>query len=769
MRIDDGLEKQVQRLLSRLGPGNREIAADLEKIFRALIDTSNKYALLKYTVDQLPNEIYVKDTESRFIIANSATEHVNGVQKDGLIGKTDFDLFPFDEATRYRSGEVDVMERQRAVHYDPIGRRYPDGSPHWFRTSKYPVVSANGTVIGICGFSQHATQSVQSEILLRSHISVMEAMVVNRPLRDVLEQICTLTEGQLPGFSSAVVMLDETGTHVADVISPSLPDTYCKSTLGVAVGPDFGSCGAACHSRKPVFVADAATDQCWVHLKEHVESLKHRACWSAPFFNKDGSVRGTFSLYSSTSRQPVEFEKQLMALAVRLAEIVLERERAAREIEQMAARDILTGLLNRSSFGKFFDEALALAASEGESLALAFIDFDDFKLVNDTYGHDAGDDFLRVVGQRMAEAAVREHATVARLGGDEFVAVFKDMGVDNYRERLSGLLNAISAPIQNERYTLNIKASAGVALYPHHGSDSRTLLANADSAMYRAKQNRPGSIETFEPEISLCHREQRLRTDELRSAIENGDIDIDLQPLFMLPHGELFGFEALARWNHPLRGRLNASEFIPLAEDTGLVVALGESVLLKACLAAEHWRTKFGSNAIVSVNVSAHQFRRSEIVRQVRAALDRSGLPPRLLELELTETVLLEDERLAIELMGALKKIGVGIAIDDFGTGFSNLSALARFPIDCMKIDRSIIQDIPHNESLASIASAIIVLGRKLGVRVLAEGVETPGQFEFLLQSNCDCIQGYLVGRPGPAAAAERLISSGAKARLAST
>lgn len=767
MRIDDGLEKQVQRLLNMLGPDSKEIAQDLEKIFHVLVDTSNKYALLKYTIDQLPNEVYVKDTDSRFIIANSATEHVNGAEKDGLIGKTDFDLFPVDEATRYRTGEVDVMQTQRAVHYDPIGRRYPDGSPHWFRTSKYPVIGADGTVIGICGFSQHATQSVQSEILLRSHISVMEAMVVNRPLRDVLQQICTLTEGQLPGFSSAVVMLDETGTRVSDVISPSLSDTYCKATLGAEIGPDFGSCGAACRAGKPVYVADLATDQCWTHLKEHVEPLNHRACWSAPFFNHDGSVRGTFSLYSHASRQPVEFEKQLMALAVRLAEIVLERERAAREIEQMAARDALTGLLNRSSFGKFFDEALSLAASESESLALAFIDFDDFKRVNDTYGHDAGDDFLRVVGQRLAEAAVREHATVARLGGDEFVAVFKDMGVDNYRERLSGLLHAISAPIQNKRYTLNIRASAGVALYPQHGSDSRTLLANADAAMYKAKQNRLGSIETFDPAISLGHREQRLRTDELRNAIENGDIDIDLQPIFRLPHGELFAFEALARWNHPQRGRLNASEFIPLAEDTGLVVALGEAVLLKACLAAEQWRKRFGSGAIVSVNVSAHQFTRAEIVRQVRQALDVSGLPPALLELELTETVLLEDEQLAIGVMSELKSIGVGIAIDDFGTGFSNLSALARLPLDCMKIDRSIIQDIPHNESLTSIASAIIVLGRKLGVRVLAEGVETPSQFEFLLQSNCDCVQGYLVGRPGAPAVAEHLIASGAKARLA--
>ena len=767
MRIDDGLEKQVQRLLEKLGPDHSEIAKDLGELLLALVDTSNKYALLKYTIDQLPNEVYVKDTESRFIIANSATEHVNGAEKDGLIGKTDFDLFPVDEATRYRTGEVDVMETQRAVHYDPIGRRYPDGSPHWFRTSKYPVISADGAMIGICGFSQHATQSVQSEILLRSHISVMEAMVVNRPLRDVLQQICTLTEGQLPGFSSAIVMLDETGTHVSDVISPSLPDAYCKSTLGAEIGADFGSCGAACHSGKPVYVADVATDQCWMHLKKHVEPLNQRGCWSAPFFNKDGSVRGTFSLYSSASRQPVEFEKQLMALAVRLVEIVLERDSAAREIEQMAARDILTGLLNRSSFGKHFDEALSLAASDGQSLALAFIDFDDFKLVNDTYGHDAGDDFLRVVGQRLAEAAVREHATVARLGGDEFVAVFKDMGVDNYRERLSGLLRAISAPIQNERYTLNIRASAGVALYPQHGSDSRTLLANADAAMYKAKQNRLGSIETFDPAISLGHRDQRLRTDELRNAIEKGEIDIDLQPIFSLPQGDLFAFEALARWNHPLRGRLNASEFIPIAEETGLVVALGEAVLLKACIAAQRWRKAFGSGIVVSVNVSAHQFRQGEIVRQVRAALDASGLPPALLELELTETVLLEDEPLAIGLMSELKSIGVGIAIDDFGTGFSNLSALARFPLDCMKIDRSIIQDIPDNESLASIASAIIVLGRKLGVRVLAEGVETQSQFEFLLQSNCDCIQGYLVGRPGPCTLAEHLIASGAKARLA--
>lgn len=432
---------------------------------------------------------------------------------------------------------------------------------------------------------------------------------------------------------------------------------------------------------------------------------------------------------------------------------ISERRRAEAKIEHMARHDALTNLANRTLFRERLEEAL-VRVRRGDSLAVLCLDLDRFKSVNDTLGHPVGDALLRCVAERLQDC-VRETDSIARLGGDEFaviqVATERPHNVAPLARRI---VDALSAPYDVEGHHIVIGASVGIALSPNDGTDPDALLKAADLALYRAKADGRGTFRYFEADMDAQMQSRRALEVGLRKALANGEFELYYQPLVNLERDEVTGFEALLRWNSPERGIVSPAEFIPVAEEIGLIVPLGEWVLRRACEQAVLWP----GGIKVAVNLSPVQFQSRNLVPAVISALATSGLPGTRLELEITETVLLQDADSTLEILHQLKALGVRISMDDFGTGYSSLSYLRSFPFDKIKIDRSFVKDLDHRGDCAAIVRAVAILGSSLGMSTTAEGVESREQLDRVKEQGCTEVQGYWFSPPRPAHELEFLI-----------
>lgn len=446
-------------------------------------------------------------------------------------------------------------------------------------------------------------------------------------------------------------------------------------------------------------------------------------------------------------------------------EDITDRKLYQSRIEQQANFDALTGLANRVLLQDRLKQAVLTAASYKTRLAVAFIDLDRFKFINDSLGHHVGDELLKTMAARFL-ACAKERDTVARLGGDEFVLLLNSCGsADAVRLVLERLLAAIAQPWKRDDGDYQITCSIGVALYPDDGTDAQSLLKHADSAMYRAKDSGGNNFQFFTREINAQMTERLVLEGKLRRALERNQFQLHYQPRVDLASGRILGAEALIRWHIPGEPPILPERFIGLAEETGLITPIGKWVLHEACTQNKAWHDMGLPPIVVSVNVSARQFRSNNFVRTVAETLRETGLDPGFLEIELTESVMHDAPQLAT-MLGELKRLGVHVAIDDFGTGYSSLSSLKRFPVDRLKVDRSFVEHIVSDVDDAAIVRTIIALGRNLGLKVVAEGVETAAQMQFLREHCCDEVQGFYFSRPLPTARFEELLR-GAPGRLA--
>ncbi|UTW13398.1 putative bifunctional diguanylate cyclase/phosphodiesterase [Marinobacterium rhizophilum] len=436
-----------------------------------------------------------------------------------------------------------------------------------------------------------------------------------------------------------------------------------------------------------------------------------------------------------------------------LREAVTRRENreAQKRLHFLANYDVLTGLPNRVLFIDRLSQSLRAAERSSGLVGVLYLDLDNFKDVNDSLGHNAGDNLLMTVAHRLTQA-VRTSDTVARLSGDEFTLILTNLEHrDDAAVAARKILDQLSQPFDVAEQRLQVRASLGISVFPTDGTDSEELLRNADMSMYLAKQTGGGSYEFYRPEIGAKKAQRLELLKALRRALDQREFVLHYQPQVELASGRIVGVEALLRWQCPERGLVSPERFIPLAEESGLVVPIGEWVLRKACAQARIWRDTGYPPLRVAVNFSACQFRQKNLVELVKAVLDENELPPECLEVEITESVLMQDTAASLKTLQELRACGVSISLDDFGTGYSSLSYLKRFPVDALKIDRSFVSDIPQDEDDVAINSAIIAMAAKLNISVIAEGVETLEQLEFLRNEGCGLVQGYYLQRPASA------------------
>ncbi|MER8776556.1 EAL domain-containing protein [Mesorhizobium sp. M0977] len=437
---------------------------------------------------------------------------------------------------------------------------------------------------------------------------------------------------------------------------------------------------------------------------------------------------------------------------------VTERRRVEERMTHLAHHDTLTNLPNRSMLRERLDQALS--ETKDGSLAIFSLDLDHFKAVNDTWGHPSGDWLLKCVAERLQRCLRNETDVVARFGGDEFVIIQFNLKSPGDAEKLAKrIVEIIGKPFRDKRHDMRVGISVGIALFPNDGKDTDTLLKNADMALYRAKSEGRNLYRFFEPAMDAMVRARRALEIDLRAALSRREFELDFQPIMNIASGEIVGAEALMRWRSPVRGLVRPDDFIPAAEETGLIVPLGEWALRKACTTAAGW-----APLRIAVNVSAVQIKSGTFARSVISALAFSGVPANRLELEITETVLMDESDLVLKTLRQLRDLGVRIALDDFGTGYSSLGYLRRFPVDKIKIDRSFTRDIDSRDT-AAIVRTIIGLGAQLGITVTAEDVETEAQLEFLQKEGCVEAQGYLIGVPSKASDINRLLKSNATIR----
>ncbi len=428
---------------------------------------------------------------------------------------------------------------------------------------------------------------------------------------------------------------------------------------------------------------------------------------------------------------------------------VTERRQYQAQLERQANHDLLTGLPNRNLLADRLEQAISRAVRAQAFLAVVFIDLDNFKFINDTLGHVAGDELLVEIAQRL-QGSIRASDTVARQGGDEFVLLLNDHDqVDSIITLLERVMQVVGRPVALSGGEYQVGASLGVALYPQDGRDPESLLKHADVAMYAAKSQGRNNFQFFTPDLNQVASERLNIEAALRNAIESSAFLVHYQPK-MDPQGRMVGAEALARWQHPDFGWVSPDRFIPIAEETGLILPLTDIVLRQAFCAAAAWPEVAGQAVRVAVNLSPKLFLSEDIVRRVAALLEEAGLPPERVELEITESVFMGNDERALRILQQFKALGVYLAMDDFGTGYSSLSYLRRFPLDIIKIDRSLVTDVEHEGDVATIAQTVMALARGLRKTVVAEGVENAAQFCWLKTQGCDEFQGYLFSRPLP-------------------
>ena len=592
---------------------------------------------------------------------------------------------------------------------------------------------------------EHRIQSERDRLqsLEKNRNRVLEMVAENESIATILEEVVHLVEAQCPGALCSLLLLkDEMLTWVA---APGFPAEGLRLLKPYRVLRDTAGLAVAEVARATVFWDDVRGCPFWADRAHLAGQLGIESCRSTPILSADGMLLGILALHYKSGQSRDDSDAELLQAASRLAARALEQRGFTERLEFQARHDSLTGLPNRAYFVELLEGALRDASDRSGSLAVLFIDLDRFKQINDILGHAMGDRLLKEVGQRL-KRLLTEDDLAGRMGGDEFTIVLTRQPDEQAAVLASQeFLHAFRAPHQVEDNELFVTASIGVALFPRHGQSVAELLRNADLAMYHAKNSGKNDVVVFRAKDHTASLERLRLENALRRALEHQEFELLYQPVVSM-NGRVEGLEALLTWRHPIYGSISPKQFIPIAEETGLIIDIGSWVIQRACLEAASWHKAGHRAARISVNVSALQFERRDFLETVAAALALSKLPPDCLELELTESYIMKDLPQAAARLTQIRNLGVSIAIDDFGTGYSSLSYLNKLPVDSLKIDQSFLRNLHEPEGSLAVIQSIVRMAHSMNLTVVAEGVETRAELDLVRVLGCDKVQGHVYG-----------------------
>jgi diguanylate cyclase (GGDEF)-like protein/PAS domain S-box-containing protein len=720
--------------------------------------SSSEYVAL--AADEIDHAVLVSAVDGAIVYSNRAFHTMFGYHAVDMAGLNAGELLAaegFDAGIIERI-RADVGEGRTFQEEVPVLTK--GGDVLWMSTVVKPLFGEGGQLAHYLLVFSDVNDSRQIQRLQRD---VLEAIAQGEPLRDVMELLCRRVEIIAPEVVCSILAVDE-DQRLRHLAAPSLPASYGAAVDGLAIGPKHGSCGTAAFLNAPVIAVDIANDPLWEDFRDLPLPLGLLACWSSPITLRNGRVGGTFAFYYRQKRGPSVWHEYIVRACVNLCVVALERDEATARIARLAYYDGLTGLPNRAKLREEMEACFDNA--EAPKGALMFLDVDHFKDVNDTLGHSVGDSFLKQIAERLRGEVLADDI-ICRNGGDEFVIVLRGADAQRAQRVAERLLIAVGEPVRVEGVTLPASVSIGISLCPANGVDSATLMRNADMAMYASKADGRSTYTFFTSDMNRTAQDRLLLGALLRDAVSGQQVRLAYQPQIDARTGKVAGVEALARWTHPALGAIPPSQFIPLAEDCGLIEAIGQFCLNEACRQLHAWDESGYEVPHLAVNLSAIQFRNPELPGIVARALEVNSIEPHRLTLEVTESVMMNTYPVAAANAATLRAMGVVISMDDFGTGYSSLSHLAKLPVSELKIDRSFMADLEDNVAVQALVTAVIRIGETLKLRVVAEGVETVAQRRFLEALGCQILQGYLFGEAmAPSALAEWLIrrSAGGKA-----
>lgn len=697
--------------------------------------------ILSQIVESTPVPTFVIDPDHRIIHWNHACEIVTGAKASDMIG-TDQAWFPFykyerptmanlvldgriDDVKEFYKGKYQKSEIvDGAWEAEDFFPHFPEGGK-WLAFSARVLKDESGVIIGAIETLRDVTKQKRYENSLKEKEQLLSEVIEGCPV---------------PMF-----VIDD--SHVVTHWNKA-----CESIIGTKAEEVVGSKDQwkAFYAEKRPVLADLVLDNKMSGLSEFYDGI-----WAASPLIEDGweatdhfpnFKAGAKWLYFTAA--PLHNDKGDVVGAVETLQDVSNQKEYEAKLEFQANHDALTGLANRSLLTDRLKQAIGHAERDEKLLSLLFIDLDNFKTVNDTLGHNVGDQLIVETGNKIA-SAIRTGDTVARLGGDEFVVLlFAPESEDHVVDIVQRISDEVKTSFHHDGQELHVGCSIGVAMYPQDGTDSESLMMNADSAMYRAKGAGKGAFRFFTQDLTDRAMRRLQIENDLHIAIREDQFELVYQPIFKLETGQISAAEALIRWNHPQHGVINPVDFIHIAEETGMIIEIGEWVLRTAANEALRWHEEFDRSIRISINVSARQFRNHEIHAALQRVYDEIGQVGLDIELELTENLVMKDPEKAEKGLSRLREMGVHLAMDDFGTGYSSLAYLRRFPFDMIKIDKAFVDDLGQNREAEAIVRAMLELGRALGLRMLAEGVETEQQRQFLEREGCDEVQGFLFARP---------------------
>jgi diguanylate cyclase (GGDEF)-like protein/PAS domain S-box-containing protein len=725
-RMADAIEQANSELQDHSRNLEQTVLERTQHLFRA----QERYRAL---IESTKDFVWEVDLNGAFTFVSTKVKDVLGLDPDPILGKHHWDLAAQGRSEEIRKALESIIAGHESFDGLEILLQHRNGDAKVIESSGVPILSEQGILEGYRGIGRDITERKRAQQAIADERAFLQSVIdgVMDPIKVIASDYTLLLMNQA-AKNQIPITTDSNNDHCYCYqisICQSRPSTESKYPCPMQGVIETG---------KPVKIThDYLNDSGEDRIYELV---------ATPLWNRDGKLTAIIEA-SRDITERVLIERQLRKNESRL--------------DHLAHHDPLTNLPNRALFKDRLHHAIKKAHRDSQELAVLFIDLDRFKQINDSLGHQIGDQVLQEVSQRLVNA-VREDDTVARLGGDEFVIILENLTQARDAGTLAQKLNRLfEHPFRIAGHELFLSSSIGISLYPQDGQSIDDLTKNADAAMYRVKEEGRNAFQFYTEELTSLAFERVLIESQLRRALEKGEFELYYQPLFDIVNGDYCGAEALIRWNHPDLGTVPPGEFLFTAEDTGLIVPIGEWVLRDACRQAVEWLEQGFSLGRIAVNLSGRQLQNDGVVRFIEEVLQESGCPANLLELEISENFIMNRTEQSIGILEQIKSLGIHLAIDDFGTGYSSLSYLKRLPIERLKIDKSFVRDIPNDPNDCVIAQSIIALAKSMDLVTTAEGVETEEQLDYLRSLGCEDAQGYLFSKPVPAGEFKRFLSTG--------